>query len=113
MNIATWETLETVTVKLWLRTEAMRTVMSMPRLKILRLMDNYDPAEFTNTAAVLPKNHSVTNLHIKQSDYNFDWFKYLIEAFSNLESLSVNVLSDENCGSHSRNMQEPQTTFCL
>lgn len=89
------ETVEVLMIEQWMGIEVMQTISLMPRLKEVGLFEAYTyPSEFT--AVSFPKNHSVACLHILQGyRYNFEWYKRLIEAYPNLESLRVSVLTDE------------------
>lgn len=88
------QTLETVIFAGSMGVEAMRTIMSMPRLTKLTFgVNDVDPENLA--AENLPQNHSVTNLHLTGDWKKETSYKIILEAFPSVESLRILKLTDE------------------
>lgn len=92
--VAQSKSLEVLRLREWMGIEVMKTVSLMPRLKKLALHGSYaDPSEYE--ANEFPQCLLVTTLYLSQPDLKFEWYKILLKAFTNLESLGVLVMTDK------------------
>lgn len=89
------ETLESVIFAGSMGVDAMRTILSMPRLKTLTFgVNDIDPEELAT--ANLPQNQSVANLHLTGNWHRkASAYKVLLKAFPNVESLRILKLTDD------------------
>lgn len=69
--------------------EALKTIMTMPRLKTFSLFETISIGEIEIAAESCPPNHSVTDLRIPRFSYNIKSYRSFSKVFPKVEALQI------------------------